>query len=188
VAGVGFFLVAAAGIWPGVAILLFAALLGTVGLVGYASRSMRSSRLRRGPRGGDLARAVASSPWFLVRAGLVSAGLLLLGAGTSWVAVQVSALILSPDSLGQWAAIREHMLLWIGAAVAALVVWFGPGAGVLREGTRSTVAAVLPYRPMRLALGGLCVLIGVAFLVATTAGSFTGPTWQPLPTPSWVLL
>ncbi|MGM0385611.1 MAG: protein kinase domain-containing protein [Actinomycetota bacterium] len=186
IAALGFFLVAAAGIWPGVAILTFAAVLLLAGTVGYARRSMLSARLRRGPRPGDVARAVATSPWFVVRSALVTVGLSLLGAGTAWVALQLASFLL--PELGQWQVVREHLLLSIGAAVAVAVTWFGPGAGVHREGARSLVAALLPYPAMRLALAALSTLLGLGFLVAAATGSFPEPVWQPLPTPAWLLL
>ncbi|NCD20782.1 MAG: serine/threonine protein kinase, partial [Actinobacteria bacterium] len=186
VAALGIFLVAAAGIWPGVAILAFAAVLLLAGTVGYARRSIVAARWRRGPRPGDLARAVAASPWFLVRSTLVTVGLLLLSAGTAWVALQFASFLL--PGLGQWEVIREHLLLWIGAAVAAAVTWFGPGAGVHREGARSLMGALLPYPAMRVALSSLSLLLGLGFLVATATGAFAGPVWEPLPTPTWLLL
>ncbi len=188
VAALGFFLAAAAGIWPGVAILVLLALLLLTGTVGHARRSMRAARLRRGPRPGDAWRAVATSPWFLLRATLATAGLALLAGGTAWVVLQLSSLLLPAATLGQWEPVRDHLLLWIAAVVALLVAWFGPGAGVHREGARSLVAALLPYRPMRFALGVLSLLLGLGFAVATVTGSFPAPVWQPLPTPTWLVL
>ena len=120
--------------------------------------------------------------------GFLNAELALLAGGTAWVVLQLSSLLLPAATLGQWEPVRDHLLLWIAAVVALLVAWFGPGAGVHREGARSLVAALLPYRPMRFALGVLSLLLGLGFAVATVTGSFPAPVWQPLPTPTWLVL
>lgn len=183
VAAVGFFAVAAAGTWPGVALLLVAALMLLSGTVGYASRSMRLQRFRRGVRRGDAARTAAASPWFLVRAALMTAFLLVLAAGTAWIALQLGGHLLPEGSLGAWAPFRQNVLLWGSAALFVLVGWFGPGAAVQREGARSMMSVVLPYPVMRLVLAGLCVLFGLGFVIAVLAGALPEPTWQPLSGP-----
>ncbi len=180
VAAVGWFAVAAAGTWPGIALLLVATLMLLSGTVGHASRFLRAQRMKRGLRRGDTARAVAATPWHLLRAALTAAFLLVLAGGTSWIALQVSDFLLTPAVLGAWAPIRESLLLWAAAVLFVLVGWFGPGAAVQREGARSIMAVVLPYSAMRAVLAGLCALFGVGFVIAVLTGTLPDPTWQPL--------
>ena len=186
VAAVAFLLTVAAAIWPGGAILTLLAVLLVTGTVGYARWSLARARRRHGPRAGDSLRTVASSPWFLLRSALVTAGLVALASGTGWVALQLADLFL-PVS-GQVEPVRTHLVLWIGAAAAVLAIWFGPGARVHREGARALIAGLLPYRAMRLALASLAVLLGLGFVIAVVTGSFTEPVWDPLATPTWLPL
>src|SRR5659263_653022 len=181
VAAVGLFVVAAAGTWPGVALLLLAALMLLSATVGYAGRAMRRARFRKGVRRGDAARAVASSPWFLVRAAVVTVLLLVLAGGSAWIALQVGGFSLTPEMLGTWREARANVLLWASAALFAVVAWFGPGSGIQREGARSVLGAVLPYPAMRVTLATLCVLLALGFVIAAMTGALPAPTWQPLP-------
>lgn len=181
VAAVGLFVVAAAGTWPGVALLLLAALMLLSATVGYAGRAMRRARFRKGVRRGDAARAVASSPWFLVRAAVVTVLLLVLAGGSAWIALQVGGFSLTPEMLGTWREVRANVLLWASAALFAVVAWFGPGSGIQREGARSVLGAVLPYPAMRVTLATLCVLLALGFVIAAMTGALPAPTWQPLP-------
>lgn len=184
IAAVGWFAVAAAGTWPGVVLLLVTGLLLLSGTVGHASRWMRLQRYRRGVRRGDAARAAAASPWFLVRAALVTAFLLVVAGGSAWIALQLGSFVLTPESLGAWGQVRENVLLWGSAALFVLVAWFGPGGAVQREGARAMVATVLPYPTMRGVLTALCVLFGLAFVIAVLTGALPEPTWEPLTGPT----
>lgn len=181
VAGFAFLLVAAAGMWPGVAAIAFAALLLLTGTVGYASRARRSARLRYGLRRGDTARTVAATPVHLGRAVVVGGLLLLPGALLGWVAHAAADLLLADKVLGSAAGARATILLWVAFAVAFAVTWACLPA--MREGARTAVAVSLPVAGMRLAVILLCVALGVAFIAMAVSGGLGPPVWSPLPAP-----
>lgn len=183
VAAFAFFIVAAAGMWPGVATIALAAMLVLTGAVGYASRARRAARLRYGIRRGEAAWALAAVPLHLTRAAVTSALLLALGAGAGWAAHWAAGVFLTDRMLGPAAGGRAAVELWLAFAVGALVSWQGPGSRTLREGARVAVATVLPMAGMRAIVVVLCLTLGVAFVAVTLAGGLGPPTWEPLPAP-----
>jgi hypothetical protein len=179
VAAVGLGVSAAAASFPGAFAVLAAALLVVAATTGWAGRSRRSSRLRRGLRSGDDARMLAGLPWHLVRGvlalllGVVIGAL--LGAATSWVGLQ------APLALDE--AVQRPAALWAGALVALAVAWLMPTSRSARDGARAMVDVLTPTRGFRALL--VFLVLGVAAVVAVQValGGAPAPTWTPLPAP-----
>lgn len=153
-----------------------------------ADRSVTSLVLRRhtrGPRRSDVPMAVAASPWHLVVGALatvVSAILpLLVGICAVFSAALGTVAVYGgqpqPNSSGPLA---------VGAAVAVLMAWWGPGGSGLRRGTRSIVRGVSPGRRGTQVLVGLALVVAVGVVVVVVRNGGI-PTWWPNDPPSVVL-
>jgi predicted Ser/Thr protein kinase len=179
VAAVGLGVSAAAASFPGVFVLLAASLLVVAATTGWAGRSRRSARLRRGARPGDDARMLAGLPWHLVRgvlAVLPGAVLgVLLGGATWWV---VSRLPLTLE-----AGVQPPVALLSGGLVALLVAWLTPTSRSARDGGRAMIDVLTPTRGFRALL--VVLVLGVAAVVAVQVvlGAAPVPDWSPLPEP-----
>ncbi|MBD3785009.1 MAG: hypothetical protein IE926_19015 [Micrococcales bacterium] len=146
--------------------------------------SLVMRRHERGARGGDVALAVASSPWHAVVGGvgtLVTLAVPLL--------VGVSAMFAGALVVGglTGASTRADDLVPLAAAAAftALTAWWGPGGASLRRGSRSLVRGLTGHPTVRQAVA-VTALLGGAVLVALTVNR-GGPSWWPLlDAPGWV--
>lgn len=183
-----------AALCPGLSILVVLVALVLFRTVGSAVDALQARRVRRGGVGrADAARAVAASPWHLLRAlvGLVPS--LLLGAsvvvvvgGVLWWALGSDRLVVPSRGLGGGTAPGGGNEPWVySAALAAamlaglVTVWFGPTSRPTRIGARRTLAGMAPGNPGAVVLVVLA-LAGAAVLVT---GVVTGQdaTWWPLP-------
>ena len=153
-----------------------------------ADRSVTSLVLRRhtkGPRRSDVPLAVAASPWHLVVGALATVVSAILPLVVGVCAVFSAALGLvavyggqpHPNSAGPLA---------VGAVVAALMAWWGPGGSGLRRGTRSIVRGVSPGPRATQVLVVLALLVaaGIVVVLVQNGGA---PTWWPNDPPSTVL-
>jgi hypothetical protein len=153
-----------------------------------ADRSVTSLVLRRhtrGPRRSDVPVAVVASPWHLVVGALatVVSAILPLVVGvcavfsTALGAVAVYGGQPHPNSPGPLA---------VGAAVAALMAWWGPGGSGLRRGTRSIVRGVSPGPRGTRIVVALALLVAAGVVVALAQNGWV-PLWWPNDPPSAVL-
>lgn len=174
VAALGIGLSALAMVVPGGWVVGAVALVVLLGTLGRGNQRLRASRLRRGPRRTDVARAWLGAPVHLLWAVLTTLPGLLLGAvvagGGWWVAHAVGS---PPAELHPW-------LLWAAAVLGLGLMWAAPPSDPAREGARLLLGA-LP-RPVRggLVLAALAtagVVVGVVVL-----GTAPEPIWAPLPT------
>ena len=179
VAAVGLGVSAAAASFPGIFALVAAALLVLTATTGWAGRSRRSARLRRGPRPGDDARMLAGLPWHLLRGVLaVLPGTVLgvlLGGATWWTAGR------APLTLE--AGVQEPVALLAGALVALLMAWLTPTSRPARDGARAMIDVLTPTRGFRALL--VVLVLGVAAVVAVQVALGLAPAadWSPLPAP-----
>jgi hypothetical protein len=153
-----------------------------------ADRSVTSLVLRRhvrGPRRSDVPLAVAASPWHLVVGALATVVSAILPLLVGVCAVFSAALGTVAVNGGQPAPNSSGPLA-VGAAVAALMAWWGPGGSGLRRGTRSIVRGVSPGPRGTQAFVVLALLVaaGVVVVVVQNGGV---PTWWPNDPPSALL-
>ncbi len=153
-----------------------------------ADRSVTSLVLRRHHRGrrrSDVPRAVAASPWHLVVglvATLVSALLpAVVGVSAAFSAalamVAVTGGSPEPDRAGPVA---------VGAVVAGLMAWWGPGGAGLRRGSRSIVRGTSPGpRASRVVV--VLLLAAAAGLAVWNLQQGLTPQWWPAQSPSGLL-
>jgi len=193
VLALGALAVAAAASYPGVTAIAVGAGLVVFRTVGSAVDALHARRERRGGVGrADAARAVAASPWHLVRAlvalvpsALVGASVAVIVGGVLWWALGTEKIVVAARGVGGGTAASGGNEPWVyGAAIGAsvllglLMVWFGPATEQTRRGARHVLAAIAPPSVgavvlVVLALGGAAVLVGL--LVTGHA-----VTWWPL--------
>ncbi|MEE6295572.1 serine/threonine-protein kinase [Georgenia wangjunii] len=171
---------ALAASWPGAWALVTVVLLVLLGTLGLMTRTVRATRVRRGPRRGDAARAAVATPWHLLRSVLAALPGVLLGGIVGALAWWTTTAVLDPDHVAQ------PQLLWFSAALATLTAWCMPTAGGAREGARAVLGVI--GRGPRLALAGaalVCALVVAGLLLGQGSGE---PSWAPWPTPPlpWV--
>ncbi|NMR20316.1 serine/threonine-protein kinase [Cellulomonas fimi] len=187
---------AGASLYPGLTLLVLAAALVLARTVGSAAGAMQARREARGGAArSDVARAVVSSPWHLVRAVvgllpslLVGGSVVVLVGGLLWWLLGTGQVVVDPASSGRGAGPDGSNAPWVYPGVLALamllglaVVWFGPMATLTRVGARRTLAAVAPG----LAGAGVVVVLALAgaVLLAALVASGHPITWTPLPGP-----
>ena len=150
-----------------------------------ADRSVTSLVMRRHHRGrrrSDVPLAVVASPWHLVVAAVGAlAGLvlpLLVGASavfsTALATVALTGGSPQPNSAGPLA---------VGALLAMLLAWWGPGGAALRRGTRSVVRGLAPGpRGSRVVV--VLALLVAAGLATWSYGRLGAPVWWPWQRPA----
>ncbi|MGL5864512.1 MAG: serine/threonine-protein kinase [Dermatophilaceae bacterium] len=182
-------LAALAGLAAAAPLVAVVALAGWMTAARTADRSVTSLVLRRyarGPRGSDIAVAMASSPWHAMVGLAGSAVTVVLPLVVGGCAMVSAALVVS--SVAGTSPVRPDgaVPLMAGGAFAALTAWWGPGGASLRRGSRSLVRGVTAHEVVRQILVGVVLVVAVSFLaVAVTRG---GPSWWPSSvTPSWVV-
>lgn len=164
-------IVGAGMLWPGVTLLVLAAVMVLGGAVGSSARALRNRRLRRGPRRLDLAVASLSSPLHVLLAvAMLLPGALVgvLGGGILWG-------LLAPSGV-------TSLLMLLVMAVTTTLVWWTPSSQVAREGIWAVLGVVAPSR----ASAWVWVIIGLAVATATATAAFLAdptPVWAPLPVP-----
>ena len=153
-----------------------------------ADRSVTSLVLRRhtrGPRRSDVPVAVVASPWHLVVGALATVVSAILPLVVGICAVFSTALGTVAVYGGQPHPNSSGPLA-VGAAVAALMAWWGPGGSGLRRGTRSIVRGVSPGPRGTKVVVALALLVaaGVVVVIVQNGGI---PKWWPNDPPTAVL-
>ena len=183
--------VAGAALRPGIALLVLVPLVLLARTVGSVAASMARRRERVGVRRSDALRAVASSPWHLVRALvtllpslLLAASVLVIVLGVGWWlvgsgAVQAGPLVADGDAPADRAV---AVLLAVATAAGLAALWWGPLTRTTRTGARWTLAGLAPGH------GGATVVVLLALLGAGTlvalAATGAGVDWMPLGEPA----
>jgi len=188
--------VVGAALFPGVTAAVVTIAVLVFRTVGSAVDALHARRERRGGVGrADAARAVAESPWHLLRAlvgllpsQLVGASVVVVVGGVLWWALGTDRLVVASMGVDGGTAPGGGNEPWVysaalaGAILAGLVTgWFGPMARLTRIGARHTLAGVAPGRPGAIVLVVLA-LAGAAVL-ATLVVTGQDVTWWPLPGP-----
>lgn len=176
-AAVGAAWVGALMAWPGLAIVVLAAL--SV-LARATDRSVTALVMRRydfGRRRSDVPFAVVSSPWHLVVGIIATAVGLLLPVAVALAGIFAGALLLA-GTQGTDLGPGTPITLAVGGVLGLLMLWWGPGGASLRRGSRSIARSLVPAGLASQVVAGLLVVLGVAAaLVALQHGaSFT---WKP---------
>ncbi|MHB1064370.1 MAG: serine/threonine-protein kinase [Georgenia sp.] len=174
VATVGLGLSALASAAPGIFLVAAATLLVLTATTGWAGRSRRASRLRRGLRPGDDARMLAGLPWHLVRGAIGVVPGVLAGAGLGVVAWWVGTVL-------GGAAATESAVLWVAGLVGLGAAWLTPTSRVAREGARALVDVLTPTRSFRALLMTLVLAVVVVVGAQVALGQPPVPNWDPLP-------
>lgn len=150
-----------------------------------ADRSVTSLVLRRHDRGrrrSDVPFAVAASPWHLVVGLVATVVSAILPAVVGVCAVFSAALAIvavtggspEPDHSGPIA---------VGAVVAGLMAWWGPGGAGLRRGSRSIVRGTTPGPRATKVAAGLLLVVAAGFAVWSLRQGAV-PQWWPTQQPS----
>ncbi|AEI10932.1 serine/threonine-protein kinase [Cellulomonas gilvus] len=181
---------AAAALAPALTLLVVVLLVVAVRTAGVALESMYARRERRGPGGADVARTVAASPWYLVRAlvGLVpslvvsACAMVLVGGVVAWLVDNgtwtIGDLTSGDDVTGTAAATVVAGVVVLGV----LVLWFGPLSLMTRTGARRVLAAAAP--PGLGALVLVCVGVAAAAVLVSLVAHGAGIVWAPAPVPT----
>jgi hypothetical protein len=196
VLALGLLAVAGATLYPGVTVMVVAAGLLLFRTVGTAAEAVQRRRERRGgPTRGDVLRAVAASPWHLLRGlvGLlpslvVAASVVTVVGGVLWWALQTGRLTIPawgvrPEAggagpAGTWTA---SAVLGIAVLAGLIAAWWGPLARATRLGARWTLGALAPGWSGAAVLSALAV--AAAAVLAVLAATGQPITWWPLPGP-----
>ena len=118
-------------------------------------RRVEDRRERRGgPARGDAARAVAESPWHLLRrlfgllpSVLVAAAAMVVVGGVLWWALDTGRLVVSaadPTPDGRNGPLAFSGALGVALLLGLVAAWFGPLSWLTRTGARRTLGAVAP--------------------------------------------
>ena len=154
-------------------VLLWAALARSAqwSRVAAAMSRARSGRLGAGAR----TALTVVYPFRLLGALAASAGYLVVGAlVVSPLLLVAAAVLLRGTPLESWTTVRA--VLWqdpvpsVLVALAAVLVWVGPGGRAVRHGSRALTEPVARHRNGRLVLAGLAGLVVVAAVLVVTAG------------------
>ncbi|XVX19695.1 protein kinase domain-containing protein [Actinomycetota bacterium] len=171
-------LTALAAILPVVALAV--ALVGMV-LAKTVDNSVTSTVMRRhthGYRRSDVPVAMLASPWHLFVALVGSLASLILP-----VLVGVSGAICTAVGLagvtGGSPRVEHAVPFAVGAFLALLMAWWGPGGASLRRGTRSIVRGLTPGTTLAGLLVMLC-LLGAGFVAAYQYAGGFHLNWWPL--------
>jgi serine/threonine protein kinase len=163
--------------WPGIAIVVLAAL--SV-LARATDRSVTALVMRRydfGRRRSDVPFAVVSSPWHLVVGIIATAVGLLLPVAVALAGIFAGALLLA-GTQGSDLGPGTPVTLAVGGVLGLLMLWWGPGGASLRRGSRSIARSLVPAGVASQVVAGLLVVLGVAAaLVALQQGASL--TWSP---------
>ena len=192
VLALGLAVVAGAMLYPGVALLVVAAALVLFRTAGSAGEAMDRRRERRGGAArGDTARAVAASPWHVLRAlvgllpsVLVAASVVVVVGGVLWWALQTGRLVVSAASTGPDGGngpLAYCGVLGLAVLLGVVTAWFGPLSALTRVGARRVLAAVAPGWSGAAVLVALALAVAGVLLVLLATGQDV--VWWPLPGP-----
>lgn len=166
-----------------------AAALGWSWLARTVDRSMTGTVRRRhryGRRRSDGFAAAAASPWHLVTAALTTVVAALLPVAVGAAGMVATALAQSSvDGLG--VRLDAPLPIAVGALLALLTGWWGPGGPGLRRGSRSLVRGVTGAPAARGLLIAALLVLALGLLGALAVGAIDVSWWptlqSPLPTP-----
>ncbi len=183
----------AAALYPGVAAAVAVVAAVLFRTVGSAADALHARRERRGGVGrADVARAVAASPWHLLRAlvGLVpslllSASVVVIVDGVLWWALGSDRLVIGSQGIGGGTAPGGGNEPWVYSAALAVAMlaglvtlWFGPTSRLTRVGARRALAGLAPGNAGAVALVVLALLGAGALAALVITGQDV--TWWPL--------
>ncbi|MEN0127986.1 MAG: serine/threonine-protein kinase [Brevundimonas sp.] len=181
----------AAALFPLIVLMVVGVLILAVRVVGSTIEAMHTRRERVGVRPRDVARAVATGPWHLLRAVaglipglLVSGSVMVIVVGVIWWLFDEGKWVLgdltSGDELqGKAASILVGCVVMLGV----LVVWFGPLSSMNRIGARRVLAIIAPGR-LGAAVFVVVCLVGCLVLVSLVRGG-SEIVWWPLTPPTY---
>ena len=150
--------------------------------VDHSMTSTVRRRHRSGRRRSDGVVAALASPWHLVTAALQTFVTCLLPAAVGAAGVLAAALGVSALD-GQGVRLASPVALAVGALLAALVGWWGPGGPSLRRGSRSLVRSVTGVPALRVAIVVVLLVLAVGVLGALVAGAADVTWWPGLESP-----
>jgi hypothetical protein len=167
--------VGAAAAWPVAALAVALVLMVLARTVERSTSALARRRYERGPRRTDLVLATVASPWHLARSVLVGAFAALLPALMGLAAVFCTGLVVTraDGTPAPWSL----PAIAVGALVALVASWWGPGGGSLRRGTRTVVRTVVPPSEQVVVV---LVLVLVAAGCAYYAVRQGHPSWWPV--------
>lgn len=176
--------IAAAAPWVGLSLALVWSWLART--VDMSMTSTVRRRHRSGRRRSDGVVAALASPWHLLTGALKALVTALLPLAVGAAGVLAAALGQSAlDGLG--VRLESPLPLAVGALLALLVGWWGPGGPGLRRGSRSLARSVTGVAVVRYVLIAVLVVIAVGVLGALLAGALEITWWpgtvSPLPGP-----
>jgi predicted Ser/Thr protein kinase len=138
-------------------------------------RKVQRYRFERGMESGGFGRALASAPGAVVASVLTSIASFILPA----IAFAAMLVLTRLDIAGIVpSGASEQWSVWAAGAAGSLVLWIGPGASSLRQGSRVIVAGSTRNQLGRLiALAVIVLLIVLAFMVIQSGAAMS---WWPL--------
>ncbi len=143
-------------------------------------------RHRSGRRRSDAIVAVVASPWHLVVAALSTLVTAILPLAVGAAGLLGTALAQSALD-GQGVRLSTPLPLAVGAFLALVMGWWGPGGPSLRRGSRSLVRSVTGVDSVRTGLVAILVIGAVGLLGALVVGAVDISWWpqpsSPLPGP-----
>lgn len=187
----GLLAVAGAALRPGIALLVLVPVVLLARTVGSVADAVARRRARTGVRRSDGLRAVASSPWHLLRALvtlipslLVAASLVVIVLGVGWWLVATGTVDIGPLRAGPDGptGTAAAVLLAVATAAGLLALTWGPLSRTTRAGAGRLLGALAPGRGGATAVV-LLALAGAGVLVALAATG-TAVDWTPLPPPT----
>jgi len=175
-------------LYPGVAFGILAVFVVLARVVGVTADSLHTRRERRGVSPRDTARAVAASPWYVVRAAvgalpslLVAACAAVLVVVAGWWLLESDRWVVAAGPDGGNTPVVTTVVLCLAAAAAVGLAWAGPLTHLTRYGTRTALGRVAPGRTGTLVLVGLGLVLTVVCVVVLAGDPEV--TWWPFPGP-----
>lgn len=166
--------------WVGVAVVLLWSLVART-----VDKSMTATvrrRYRRGYRRSDTPVAVASSPLHLLGALLATITTALLPLLVGAAGLLATAVALASTG-GHEVRLDDPAPIAVGALLAIVIGWWGPGGPSLRRGSRSMVRGVTTPTPFRVVAVLALLAVGLIVLGGLVLGSLDVSWWPMLESP-----
>lgn len=173
---------------PGVAFVVLSVLVVLARVVGVTTESLHARRERRGVSPRDTVRAVAASPWYVVRATVgalpsllvaACAGVLVVVAG--WWLLESDRWVVVEGADGGNSPVVTTVVLGLASFAAVVLAWSGPLTHLTRYGTRTALARLAPGRTGTLVLAGVGLALTILCVVLLAGDPEV--TWWPFPGP-----
>ena len=175
-------------LYPGVGFVVLSVLVVLARVVGVTTESLHARRERRGVSPRDTMRAVAASPWYVVRAAVGALPSLLVAACAAVLVVVAGWWLLESD---RWVVVEgadggnspvvTTVILGLASLAAVVLAWAGPLTHLTRYGTRTALARLAPGRTGTLVLAGVGLALTVLCVVLLAGDPEV--TWWPFPGP-----